>query len=207
MSLNTSIPRFQCFVRERYLYNLEEGHPGLVPGVAFAVASIPGRSLGFHVLLQNGAMVGRLPPSALAHVPNPGPELATHLIQLWDCFSYDVSAVEYDFLQGMRCQVKLRNGVLAPGAYMFTVDWCGSRDAEDVGDLGWKCGHVIALDDGNIAIQPNNRIRWAEPSFVDHRAEWPPKYKTINYVMTCEKHGRLVIEDDRMFFETKEEEE
>jgi len=105
----------------------------------------------------------------------------------------------------MRCEVVLRSGDKVPGSYMFTLDWHGSIDAEDVGDLGWKCGHIIALDDGNIAVQPNNRIRWMEPSFINPDAEWPPKYKTIGYTMTCEKYGRWSITDDKMFFETKEE--
>jgi hypothetical protein len=29
-----------------------------------------------------------------------------------------------------------------------------------------KCGHVIQRDDGNFAIQPNNRVRVYEPSFT-----------------------------------------
>lgn len=199
--MNTSIPRFACFVRDRYLYNLEEGHPGVTPAVAFGVASIPGRAVGFHVLLKNGAMIGRLPPSAIC-LKEDAVERPTHHLELWNAFSYDVTATEYDFLNGMRCQAKLRTGETAPGTYLFTLDWHGSADAEDVGDLGWKCGHVLALDEGNCAILPNNRIRWAEPSFVDSNIEWPPAYRTVDYVMRCEQHGKWIIKDDLMFFET-----
>ena len=46
------------------------------------------------------------------------------------------------------------------GQYMFTLDWYGHEDAEEAGDGGHKCAHVIALDDGNFAAQPNNRIQW-----------------------------------------------
>ena len=49
---------------------------------------------------------------------------------------------------------------------MFTVDWHGSNDSEEAGDGGHKCAHVIALDDGNFAAQPNNRIQWFCPAFV-----------------------------------------
>jgi hypothetical protein len=31
---------------------------------------------------------------------------------------------------------------------------------------GCKCGHVIELDDGNYAIQPNNRLRIFDPSMA-----------------------------------------
>jgi hypothetical protein len=29
-----------------------------------------------------------------------------------------------------------------------------------------KCGHVLALDNGNYAVMPNNRILWSIPSFT-----------------------------------------
>jgi hypothetical protein len=200
--VNANIPRFRCWVRERYLYGLD-GRATVTEGVAFGVASVPGRAVGFHVLLQNGAQVGRLPVSALCLRPD-AKERPSHELELWNAFSYHVEALEYDFLQAMRCLVTLRSGATAPGAYMFTLDWYGSPDAEDVGEIGWKCGHVIALDDGNLAIQPNNRIRWAEPSWVDAAAPWPPGYRTIDYLMRCEQHGRWTIDDDRMFFATTE---
>jgi hypothetical protein len=200
--VNANIPRFRCWVRDRYLHGLDD-RSGATEGVAFGVASVPGRAVGFHVLLRNGAQVGRLPPSALALRPD-APERPTHDLELWNAFAYGVEVIEYDFLQAMRCEVALRSGEKVPGAYMFTLDWHGSPDAEDVGELGWKCGHVIALDDGTLAVQPNNRIRWAETSFVDLSAEWPPAYQTIDYLHRCEQHGRWTIDDDRMFFATKE---
>lgn len=200
--MNFNLPRFRCFVRDRYLHGLDD-RLGVSEAVAFAGASIPGRALGFHVLLRNGAQVGRLPVSALCLKPE-AVERPTHDLELWNAFAYHAEAIEYEFLEGMRCEVRLRSGAIVAGAYMFTIDWYGSPDAEDVGDLGWKCGHLVALDDGNIAIQPNNRIRWAEPSWVDLSAPWPPALDTIDYVMRCEQQGRLTIDGDGMFFATKE---
>lgn len=201
--MNCNIPRFKCFVRDSYLHQLDS-RTSMTPGVAFALASIPGRSIGFHVLLNNGAQIGRLPPSAIT-TKKYSVERPTHHLQLWNCFSYEVSVIEYDFIQGMRASLALRSGEIVGGSYLFTIDWHGTQDAEDVGDIGWKCGHVIELDDGNIAIQPNNRIRWADASFVDLSASWPPDYKTIDYTMRCEQHGRWQITTDDMFFETREE--
>ena len=34
-----------------------------------------------------------------------------------------------------------------------------------------KCGHVIELDDGNYAIQPNNRLRAFDPSLAADPSE------------------------------------
>jgi hypothetical protein len=37
-----------------------------------------------------------------------------------------------------------------------------------------KCAHIIALDDGNYAAQPNNRCIWDVPSFTvkDNIPDW-----------------------------------
>jgi hypothetical protein len=50
------------------------------------------------------------------------------------------------------------------GRYLFTLDW-SEGDFNEL-DFGYaskpdqhKCGHVIQLDNGNFAIQPNNRMR------------------------------------------------
>jgi len=46
---------------------------------------------------------------------------------------------------------------------MFTLDWYGHEDAEEAGHGGHECAQVIALDNGNFAAQPNNRIQWSIP--------------------------------------------
>ena len=57
------------------------------------------------------------------------------------------------------------------GAYLFTVDWA-HPDANildsDHSEIPHehKCAHIIALDDGNYAAQPNNRCIWDLPSFT-----------------------------------------
>lgn len=201
MNLNISIPRFQAFLRTEYLFGNKEKLGELTPCVVFGVSSIPGRAVGFHVLTDQGAMIFRLPVSALA-LKESAPHLETHILELWNAFSYGVSVTAFDFLQAMRAEVTLRDGSKHGASYMFTLDWYGSADAEDVGDLGHKCGHVLALDNGCIAIQPNNRIAWREPSFVTRPLTTNPGYKTINTIWRCEQHGKMLTEDsDRMFFE------
>jgi hypothetical protein len=83
------------------------------------------------------------------------------------------------------------------GEYLFTIDWAQG----DYSELRYgysetpdnhKCGHVIKLDSGHYAIQPNNRMRFFDPSFtvkkdlvvhrlINHntyRVENSPKYST-----------------------------
>jgi hypothetical protein len=67
------------------------------------------------------------------------------------------------------------------GRYLFTLDW-SEGDFNEL-DFGYaskpdqhKCGHVIQMDNGNFAIQPNNRMRvfdsnmgvnWSEPPLIN----------------------------------------
>lgn len=64
-----------------------------------------------------------------------------------------------------------RNGEFVNGKYLFTLDWHAPED--NVLNAGYstnpgqhKCGHVIIRDDGNFAIQPNNRVRLFDPSYT-----------------------------------------
>ena len=69
---------------------------------------------------------------------------------------------------------------------MFTLDWFGHEDAEEAGDGGHKCAHVIALDNGNFAAQPNNRIQWFCPAFVTPFKD-KPDYLTNTGVWKVER--------------------
>jgi hypothetical protein len=86
------------------------------------------------------------------------------------------------------------------GKYLFTLDWAASTDSGDTDFLfseypsQHKCGHFIAMDNGNFAIQPNNRLTIHDPSFtikddlVIHR-----KYNTT--LWTAERNSRWVTPD------------
>ena len=65
------------------------------------------------------------------------------------------------------------------GSYLFTVDWAhpdGNILDTDHSEIPHehKCAHIIALDDGNYAAQPNNRCIWDLPSFTvkDNIPDW-----------------------------------
>ena len=183
MTLNASVPHFECYVRESFLYDCDETKQGFVRGVAFGVSSLWGRALGWHVMLENGAQIGRLPIHALCSKPGSRKREIADL-QLWDCFSYNPAVVEYEFLAGMACIAYLKDRSEVNGQYMFTVDWYGSEFAEGAGDLGWKCAHILELEEGNYAALPNNRILWREPSFITPSGR--PDYKTMSHTWKCE---------------------
>lgn len=156
-TLNVNIPRFYCELRKEFLYD-GTAHVGeFVKVCVFGVASVYGHALGFHVLTDNGAVVWRLPIHALCHKPD-APARPLDWLQFWDCFSHEVSCTVFERLADCRVRVQLRDREWIGGQYMFTLDWYGHEDAEEAGDGGHKCAHVIALDEGNFAAQPNNRI-------------------------------------------------
>jgi hypothetical protein len=163
----------------------------------FAVSSLAGRALGFHVMLENGAVIWRVPICALVHKAD-APPTALDVLELWDCFSYHVSVSEFAFLKERRCETVLKDRSMRRGLYLFTVDWFASKDAEEAGDGGHKCAHILKLDDGNFAAQPNNRIRWFDPAFVTP-FEKKPDYQTNTHTWKVE--NRDWETDDGMFYE------
>lgn len=199
--LNLSLKdHIYCYVRDEYLHNMEECHGDTTPCAVFGVASVPGRALGFHVMTDRGAVFWRLPVSALCHDPRSEP-MSVEELQLWDCFGDTFTETTYDFLSGLRCTVRLPVGdTLRPfkGTYVTTIDWTdnGYSDAPDQN----KCGHLIALDNGNYAIQPNNRIFWREASFTTNPITEKPTYKTNTHVWQCEAKRDWVSEDTDEFF-------
>jgi hypothetical protein len=192
-------------VRAEYLYDLQSHHGDYEGVVVFGLASIHGRALGFHTITEQGAQIARLPISALVHKEH-DPHLPLHSLQMWDAFSYQVSVHQFTYLNLMRCQVILRDRQIFEGTYHFTVDWCGNNDSEDPGEGGHKNAHIIALDCGCFAAQPNNRIIWKEPSFLTNtvRPELGerPEYLTNSHTWKCEIDSKWSAEDSyKMFYE------
>ncbi len=193
-TLNANIPRYYCFLRKEFLYD-GLAHQGEFLNVCvFGVASIKGHALGFHVLTDNGAVIWRLPLHAFAHKVS-APTVPLDWLQFWDCFSYDVTCTVFDRLQESRVRVQMKDASWEGGQYMFTLDWYGHEDAEEAGDGGHKCAHMIALDNGLFAAQPNNRIQWFCPAFVTPFSE-KPDYLTNTRVWKVERE----TETSRGFF-------
>ena len=62
--LNANIPATYAQVRREYLYDLKEHHGEAEDCILFALASITGRPILFHAIMENGAVFYRLPISA-----------------------------------------------------------------------------------------------------------------------------------------------
>jgi hypothetical protein len=198
--LNEDIPEIQCWIRAEYLYNLESHFGTFVPCVVFGVASLPGRAIMFHCLLETGAVIWRMPLNAFVHKKE-APNLTLQTLELWDAFSENVSVHEFGALSELKVRVLLRDEKLYDGSYLFTVDWFGNAMSDNPGDWGHKCAHVIKLDNGCFAAQPNNRIFWREQAFVVKPMSKNPGYKTNQHIWKCEDGTKWVSENtDKMFY-------
>lgn len=201
MFLNADVPAVQCFLRKEFLYNLESRHGETVPCAIIGLASLPGRAIGFHCLTNNGAMIWRLPINAFCHKPN-APKQDLGILELWDCFSEEVSVHAFSEIREMRVRVHLKDAKWYDGTYLFTVDWCGSSGADNPGDWGHKCAHIIQLDNGNYCAQPNNRIQWRDQAFVSEPFKTKPDYKTNTHIWKAEDGLKWSSDNtDRMFYE------
>jgi hypothetical protein len=146
-----------------------------IPCEIFGVASIPGQTPLFHILCDDGGVYWRLPVSAFCWKKEAPNRDLTDLV-LWDSFSYNVTVTTFDLLRNKAVSYVDRNKTTHKGIYQFTLDWFGDNDssfgfAEVPGQH--KCGHFIRLDDGNFAIQPNNRLKIHDPNFVTKTDNYP----------------------------------
>ena len=64
--------------------------------------------------------------------------------------------------------------------------------------------NIILLDNGQIALQPNNRIKWSEPSFVTKPFPEKPDYLVNKDYYNCEGFEKWSTEDsERMFYDNE----
>lgn len=97
------------------------------------------------------------------------------------------------------------------GEIWWTFDWYGSEDTFDYSlseqPDEHKSGHFIALDNGEFAIQPNNRVRIFEPSFVTKPFPERPDYKVCTQFFNVEHMGKWqTSDDDRYMYGIKSDE-
>ena len=173
--LNANIPATYAQVRREYLYDLKEHHGEVEDCLLFGFASITGRPILFHAIMENGAIYSTAYPSLHSSKEalnvKEVPRMRLDELELWNCFSYYPSVTSFDVLDGQSGKFIGKDKKWYAGAYLFTVDW--AHPESNIVDTDHseiphehKCAHIMALENGNYAAQPNNRIIWSIPSFT-----------------------------------------
>ena len=91
------LPPIPVYVKKEYLYDLEKGHGELTPGIWISVKSTKYKALYIETLLTDyGALFDKLPISAFVWKEDfdKDNQLPLDVLQLWDCFDYDITAVQ-----------------------------------------------------------------------------------------------------------------
>ena len=172
--LNVNIPATYAQIRREFLYDLKDHHGEVEDCIIFGLASITGRALLFHTIMENGAVFYRLPIHAFIQrgfKVEDVPRRRLDELELWNCFSYYPAITTYDILLGQSGKYYGKDKEWHTGQYLFTVDF--AHPESNIVDTDHyeiqhehKCEHVLALNDGNYAAHPNNRLIWCLPSFT-----------------------------------------
>lgn len=188
---NCNLPKhIYGYIRNNFLNNLDNKSDRSVQRcVIFGAEAHPGRAIGFHVLRDDGACIAMVPIHALCHKDN-APGLNLWQLCPWDCFGWDIAAIEFAYLKELDFTV--RSPQLHPdvhdhdsgppkynfwkGTYVCSLDFYDNGFSDDPGQH--KHFHLIALEDGNFALQPNNRVQIMERSFTDRSFKGKPQIQT-----------------------------
>ncbi len=214
--LNVNIPATYAQIRREFLYDLKDHHGEVEDCIIFGLASIAGRALLFHAIMENGAIFYRLPIHAFlqrGYKIDEVPRARLDELELWNCFSYYPAVTTFDILGGQSGKYLGKDKKWYKGHYLFTIDF--AHPESNIVDTDHseiphehKCAHILALENGNYAAQPNNRLIWSIPSFTV-KDEIPYDWKTQTYDWTVENTTQWRTEDsDRFFYgieETKDE--
>lgn len=197
--LNANIPNLKLKVRRSFLTKKESDLYEFDNCYAFAIQSVSGKILTFHIMTDFGMLRSRVPISEL-FFGEPETDIPSDFKQLWDCFSENVSVIEYLYLAEKRCQVVLKNKQLVWATYLFTVDWFSNSYSDEPSD--YKCGHILIADDGYLLCQPNNRIVWKDSNWITK--EFPMKKEDLKVDTELEsvesKSDRWVSEDSNCYY-------
>ena len=209
--LNANIPVQYAQIKKEYLYDLKKHHGEVEDCIIFGLTAITGKAILWHAIMENGAIFYRLPISAFiqrGYDPKSVPTKRLDELELWNSFSYYPAITCYDILGGQSGKYIGKDKKWHYGKYLFTVDF--AHPESNIVDTDHseiphehKCAHILALDNGNYAAQPNNRLIWDIPSFTvkDDIPDW--KVQTSEW--TVENSGEWRTEDtDKFFYEIEE---
>jgi hypothetical protein len=175
---NINLPKTQIHVRADAF-----GGPAdrFEPAWLVSVRAMRNRPLCFQVWVERfAACFDKVPPQCLYwfepeddHTPLP-----LHKVQMWECLSGSIELWRKEQLSDVPVLVNMGKGhPPMTGHYWFTLDYLPEGQPSghlDIGDTELleehKEANVIKLQNGQIAIYPNNRLKWLPVSLTPPEA-------------------------------------
>ena len=141
----------------------------LIPAVWWGVSVQPNRTLGCHVLLEDGAMIVDLPLNALWHdASEPPTEDDTFTVgATWDSYGWSAEVLQCDYLNDMPATVLDERHAMCGmhGHLWFAVDHI--KDGFSAAPAQHKHLWVVALNTGGFVWVPQDQLLLHEKSFTD----------------------------------------
>jgi hypothetical protein len=180
MMFVSPLPPVKVWVRPEYLYDFKCGEDApLVQGIWVSVKAHRGEAFRFETYLpEYGALFDKLPISAFFWDDKAQGDLPLDTLQIWDALSYYVAAIEKPLLKGLRAEFFGKDKKLHGGEYMFTLDTCNPDPRIPDFTLSetpdeHKSYNVLKLDNGQFALQPNNRCRFFDAALNPKDMKFP----------------------------------
>jgi hypothetical protein len=138
------------------------GKEGTTAGVLHGLFSRQGQIVMTHVLLETGAHWTGVPLHGIYSVETPDSEVTPHSVQPWGAMGSEINCTKLNYLEGLRVEI-FKSGWRGRSTGII-VDWFDgfSRYPEQHKPL-----HLLEMDTGHYSLQPNNYLRWFDPSFID----------------------------------------
>jgi len=208
--LVVNTPPIHCFVRREFLYDFKKGHGEYEPCIWVTLKSL--RSQAFRIeayLPRYGALYDKLPLHAFVSRDTdlePEKFLPLDTLQIWDCFSYDVTIIQKMFLRNLSCKFYAKDKQFYHGDYLFTVDNAHSDpNTIDTSYSEWPEDHksfnFIQLNNGQYAAQPNNRCLFFDAASNPKELLFPD-FKVCTRKYVCETNPKWALGDsDTVMYE------
>lgn len=203
--LVANLPPIHCYVRREFLYDFEKGVGEYEPCIWVSIKSL--RSQAFRIeayLPRYGALYDKLPLHAfVSRDKNLNTELFLPLdvLQIWDCFSYDIAIVQKSFLRNLSCKFYAKNKIFYHGDYLFTVDNASpDMNIIDTSYSEWPEDHksfnFIQLQNGQYAAQPNNRCIFFDAASNPKEMLFPD-FRVCTQKYVCETNPKWALGDSQ----------
>ena len=173
---NINTPKTKVYVRgDAFGEDASEFEPAWL----VSVRALRHRPLCWQVWVPRyAACFDKVPPHCLYwYEPEEHNALELHQVQMWECLSGSIELWRKDQLTDVPVLVNLGKGRTISGHYLWTIDYIpenqhlGAIDTADADLLDeHKEGNVVRLSNGQIAIYPNNRLKWLPVSLTPEGA-------------------------------------